>query len=156
MKAKRSLAVFSLLLCLTVAFIFSQSMLDKQASAAQSGWVTAVLHQLLDPQGSIPAETFHHWIRKTAHFVEFAALGMVTLGFVWNLEILTQRSWQILKLYLPLAVAVADEYIQYFTGRGSQVTDVVLDYAGALTGLGAAWLLVLLLRKIKKANGLGG
>ena len=37
-------------------------------------------------------------------------------------------------LFYVLAVAVSDEFIQYFSGRGSSVVDVVIDFSGATIG----------------------
>ena len=52
---------------------------------------------------------------------------------------------------LALAAAVVDESIQLVAdGRGAQVQDILLDAAGSLTGLLAAWLLATLLRLIHK------
>jgi len=35
-----------------------------------------------------------------------------------------------------LAIAVADEYAQAFVGRTSLAVDVVIDFSGALAGIG--------------------
>ena len=48
-----------------------------------------------------------------------------------------------------LFTAVTDEFIQSFTGRGSSVRDVMLDFSGALTGI---LLTVFLSAIIKKCN----
>ena len=46
-------------------------------------------------------------------------------------------------LFLLLAVAVIDEYIQSFTGRISSVKDILIDFGGGVTGLGLVSLAVL-------------
>ncbi|MEG1550746.1 MAG: VanZ family protein, partial [Oscillospiraceae bacterium] len=50
-----------------------------------------------------------------------------------------QNLWNILSSVL--AIAVVDEAIQIFSGRGPAVQDVILDFCGALVGV----LLVLLI-----------
>ncbi|MBQ7339146.1 MAG: VanZ family protein, partial [Clostridia bacterium] len=51
-------------------------------------------------------------------------------------------------LLFSLLTAVTDEYIQSFTGRTSSVSDVLLDFSGALCGLGLTALTVYLVRRI--------
>ena len=150
MKAKRLFYLFTVLSCLVVAFIFSQSILDRQESAAQSGFFAAFFQRLLDPQGYIDSEVFHGFIRKAAHFAEFFILGVFTAASTIQLGYIHGRRYITAPMLLTLATAVADEYLQFFTGRGSQVTDVVLDYSGALTGLAATALLLYILRKLRQ------
>ena len=52
-------------------------------------------------------------------------------------------------ILVVLLVAVTDESIQNFTGRGSQVTDVMLDFFGAVAGVGFLWLLCGLISRKK-------
>ena len=47
-------------------------------------------------------------------------------------------------------VFIKDEFIQSFTGRGSSVRDVVLDFCGALTGMLLTFLLAELIRSLKR------
>ena len=65
--------------------------------------------------------------------------------------LLCQRGLQgsVNSLFAGLAVAVTDETIQIFSGRGSQVLDVVLDFSGALTGILLVSLLIPLIEKRK-------
>lgn len=154
MKAKRLFILFAVLACLVVAFIFCQSILDRQESAAQSGIFAAFFQRLLDPHGRIDSEVFHGFIRKTAHFVEFFTLGLFTAAATINLGCIKGRRYVAAPMLLTLATAVADEYLQFFTGRGSQVTDVVLDYSGALTGLATAALLSYILTKMRQKRGM--
>jgi len=53
-------------------------------------------------------------------------------------------------LFGTLLAAVTDEFIQSFTGRGSSVRDVVLDFCGALTGMLLTFLLAELIRSLKR------
>ena len=128
--------LFAVLTALIIAFIWHNSCMSGEESGAQSGAVTEFLQSILDPDGKIPTDRFHHFVRKTAHFVEFALLGALTAGLFWRLRRQTGRAFFSLPVLMVLLVAVLDEYIQNFTGRGSAVTDVMLDFSGGLTGLG--------------------
>lgn len=128
--------LFALLSVFAACFIFSQSLLSGEESGGLSSKVMAFLRPVLDPNGAIPEEVLHLMIRKAAHFTEFAVLGLCVGGFTVNLGLLRHRRYVALPMLLTLCVAVCDEFLQYFTGRGSMVTDVVLDYAGALSALG--------------------
>ena len=138
--AKRRAILYGVLSLAVMGFIFSQSILSKESSGGLSARVAAFLHPLLDPNGWISGESFHFLVRKAAHFTEFAILGLCLGGFSRNLGILRIRRYIALPMMLALGVAVGDEFLQYFTGRGSMVNDVVLDYAGAMTGLAVSWL----------------
>lgn len=151
-KSKRAVVLYGIASLLVLAVIYSQSLFTREASGNLSGFVLRVLKPLLDPNDRIDHDLFHFWIRKSAHFIEFSALGLCLGGFSVHLGILRNRRYIALPMLLGLGVAVSDEYLQYFTGRGSMVTDVVLDYAGALTGLLLAWLFFLIRRNGKKAK----
>ncbi|MDR0220601.1 MAG: VanZ family protein [Lachnospiraceae bacterium] len=75
------------------------------------------------------------FIRKTAHFLEYALLAALMYGIalVWE-----KKGWRAVLLVFLLAVllAAADEWHQTFVpGRGGSARDVVLDSAGALCGM---------------------
>ena len=86
-----------------------------------------------------------HLVRKTAHFTEYALLGLL-LRFCLQSWIGNKKrhllpvSWMIGTLY-----AVTDELHQLLTdGRAGQWTDVVLDSSGVLTGAVIASVVVVL------------
>ena len=70
----------------------------------------------------VPQHNLDYNIRKLAHFLEFAILGVI----LCNVYAATGYI-----LFLGLAVAVSDEYIQLHSpGRSALVTDVILDFSG--------------------------
>ena len=133
--------VFAVLSFLTMCFIFCQSILSMEASANMSTGFMVLLKPILDPNGIFSNEIFHHYLRKWAHFTEFAVFGCLFCCFTVNLGKILNRKYVALAFLVPLAVAVCDEFIQYFTGRGSMVTDVVIDFAGGSFGALFAWLI---------------
>lgn len=103
------LAVLALLL---LFFIFSNSAQSRSESIDQNRALMAFFKPLLDPQGRIGDSTFHHYLRKAAHFTEFAALGFSLMGFsgclLWKGE---KKQWLLMPLLASLLVAVTDEII---------------------------------------------
>lgn len=101
-----------------------------------------------------------HLVRKLAHFVEFGALGC-ELALLTVLRKRVRLQPVINCLFIGLAVAVIDETIQIISNRGSQVSDVLLDFSdvlldfsGAVTGivfvLLIRWLVVAIRRKRRR------
>ena len=131
-----------LVLIATLCFIWSNSMVGKEGSASLSRTVTAWLNGI-----GIPVT--EHFVRKAAHFCEFGLLGCELMLLFW---LRSGVRFQNLcnAAFAALLSAVTDETIQIFSGRGSQVQDVVLDFAGALTGILFTHLLIRETEKRKK------
>ena len=136
MKRQQLARILTLALCLGIWwFIFSNSMMNGEASTVRSDAVTGWVNQLLEILGLGTVGSF--LIRKVAHFAEFAALG-------WSLALaadcwfpsapLSRRSG--LAVLVGAASAAADEGIQLFSqGRSARLTDLLIDGAGVLAGL---------------------
>ena len=128
-----------LVLIATLCFIWSNSLVGKEGSASLSRTVTAWLNGI-----GIPVT--EHFVRKSAHFCEFGLLGCELILLFWlrsgvHFQNLCNAA------FAALLSAVTDETIQSFSGRGSQVLDVVLDFSGALTGILLVSLLMIEKRK---------
>lgn len=149
MKAKRLTWLFGALSVLMVAFIWSHSMMSRAQSSGESLSVLAWLAPMFKAVGITDEETAHGLLRKLAHFAEFAALGAFLGGFTVNLGHLRGQRFISLPLLMVLSVAVADEFIQLFSGRAAMVQDVVLDFAGGVAGFGFAGLCCLVLKMCK-------
>lgn len=148
-KTKKLLPILLLIIILaTVAFIWSNSMPSIPESKAESLEVVEVVKPVLEPIVG-PGNVTDHLVRKLAHFVEFGVLGCELMQLV---IVRKRRGVQPLIncLFAGLAVAVIDETIQIFSGRGSQVQDVWLDFAGAATGLFFVLLISFIVRAIRK------
>ena len=126
------LGLLGLLIVLTLGFIWGNSLKSIPESQEVSLSLLDLLSPFLDAVFG-PGRITDHLLRKAAHFSEFALLGAeLRLLFL----LLGQRGLQGLSnaLFAGLAAGVADETIQLFSDRGSQVADVVLDFSGALFG----------------------
>ncbi len=137
--------ILSILIVITLGFIWGNSMLPAEDSSEISGSLMIFVEDFLEriiPGYSPAQDTSDTLIRKLAHFTEFMILGIE----------LTILLYQLLKrnLILPpfcgLLAAVCDETIQIFSdGRSSQISDVWIDFGGVLLG----FLLVLLISWIR-------
>ena len=130
-----------LVLIATLCFIWSNSMVGKEGSASLSRTVTAWLNGI-----GIPVT--EHFVRKSAHFCEFGLLGC-ELILLFRLRSGVRFQDLCNAAFAALLSAVTDETIQIFSGRGSQVQDVVLDFSGALTGILLMSFIIQLIEKRK-------
>lgn len=131
---KRWNIVLVLLLALTLAFIWGNSLLPWTESQEISRGLLAELCAALETVGLHLDPQNDHWLRKMAHFGEFAVLGAELCALLFlNRRVRLQGFVNC--AFAGLAVAVTDEALQLLSNRGSQVQDVLLDFAGFLTGL---------------------
>ena len=124
-----------------VAFIFINSALPAEESAETSGGLLGFINGIFAACG-FGFELSHNLLRKIAHFVEFFAVGA---AFLFTLASFTKnlKAHIIKPMFAGLLVAVIDETIQLFPqGRSSQVSDVVLDFAGAFCGIMITWFII--------------
>ena len=129
-------------------FIFGHSAMPAETSAQESGEVTGFLQRIAGFLG-IELMLADNLIRKAAHFCEYCAYG-----FMVSATYCSYRKRLILNL--PIAfltfvfTALVDESIQFFSpGRSAQVSDVWLDFCGAVTGLLFFAFCAYISRKIK-------
>lgn len=87
------------------------------------------------------ASKIDHPIRKLAHATEYAVLSMLLTG-MWGSYGLQGRR-QFMTSWVSTAIyASTDEIHQLFVpGRSGQVTDVLIDSAGALIGILMVWMI---------------
>ena len=146
--------IFALLALALICFIFSNSALPREESAAQSLSLVHILKPIFDPHDRIPEDTFHNYVRKAAHFAEFAALGFSLMGLS---DCLPWKGRKKQRLLMPplasLLVAAADEIVQIFSPlRGPGVKDVLLDFCGAAFGVACMLTLLLLIRRHREKH----
>ena len=142
-----------LLILLTLAFIWGNSLLPRTESQEISRGLLAEICAALETVGLHIDPQNDHWLRKLAHFSEFGLLGVELCLLLW---LNRQKSVQgfINCAFAGLAVAVTDEALQLISHRGSQVQDVLLDFAGFVTGLVLWALLWFAAEKIRLRKGL--
>ena len=153
MKTTTKKRILFIIICAVTLAIWGMSLLNSNVSLKQSEIIVEPMMDQITSSGDILSrfptpgnwtDFFTRLIRKSAHFLEFALLGMLWGGYS-----------RLKKLRLPwlygLVVAAIDETIQYFVpGRCPGVWDVVLDYAGYLFGFGLVVLFATWIRKKTK------
>lgn len=145
LKQNPKLARLTLLSIVWILVIFSFSLQNGEESGALSGGIVAWIVGLFFPEDFTYIELVHFLVRKAAHFTEYFILGVLLSLTVreakWNRVLLAP--W-----VLGTLVASCDETIQLFSdGRAGQVTDVMLDSSGVLTGCVVLMLVVLYLKR---------
>lgn len=115
-----------------ILFIWGNSMQSGVQSGAASGQITEFINEIFaDGDAVVVTE---HFIRKMAHFTEYAVLGVLTVLMLQQKRKLNKR-YGALMLTIGCVTAVLDEMIQYFTpGRFCAVTDMLIDMSGVLCG----------------------
>ena len=149
--------VSAVAVALWMAVIFWFSAQNGQSSGSMSAGITQAVARFLTPgfdslsplaQAEV-VEALHLFVRKAAHFSEYAVLGVLTAN-----ALRTYRLKHGLRFLLPVSVcflyAVSDEFHQSFVvGRAGRLSDVLLDTAGAVTGVAVFLAARYVLRKIK-------
>ena len=134
MKITKRQCFWSAAAVLYVLFIFSNSMKNADLSSADSGAVLRLVQQVLAAGGVDGTIITEHVIRKTAHFTIYMCLGFwasCTLGRRKLMSVKTAAALGFCFLY-----ACTDELHQYFVpGRACRFKDVMIDTAGAFTGI---------------------
>ena len=119
-------------IAIAVAIFLFSSQPAEISNETSKGALRKLLELFLGESTDALIRQYNHPLRKAAHFTLYAMLGFSLTGVF-------QHQRRVHKL--PLAViasaafAALDELHQHFVeGRGPQVTDVLLDTAGAATG----------------------
>ncbi len=141
MKRKFLLIVFIVLTLLWTVFIHSNSLESGTVSDEKSSFVTEVVNSIASTVG-IKQQISHSTIRTLAHFSEFAILSLLlcadilialfSLFFKKPLSFIWASSTAV---GICFFVACVDELLQKLSdGRATQLSDVLTDTLGALTG----------------------
>jgi len=135
-------------------FIWSNSLKPGNVSGEMSGSVLRFINDIL---GNIsPNLTLSHlFVRKMAHFLEFAVLSVLfclSCYFLFAVDKTINKSLFIfISLPASFMVAAIDETIQLFVeGRAGKFTDVLIDTSGALCAVLIFFLVVCLKNKLHR------
>lgn len=125
---------------LALLFIFHNSMFSIAQSDLQSGFVLGVLNRFFAANGlNVVVTQFK--VRILAHFIEYFIFGCLFTVAIQMIE-KRQNGFLFPELFFFLAFPVADETIQlYSPGRGSSVSDVLIDFASCVVGMSLCHLI---------------
>lgn len=86
-------------------------------------------------------DKLNHIVRKGAHFSAYLILAVLIYNYVSQRKITGWKS-VVLVIFLCVLYAISDEVHQLFVeGRSGQLSDVLIDSIGAVTGMGVYKLL---------------
>jgi VanZ family protein len=128
-----------LILWIGVIFLLSSN----QGSMAETSRFIRPIIEFFFPSAS--PNTFlliHAFIRKTAHFVEYAVLAMFAAKALFSSSVPPLRNyWHVFSILLVLIVAAIDETNQStnFSRTGSG-WDVLLDLSGGIAAICLLWI----------------
>lgn len=127
-KRKTIHIVLAVIIVAALCFIWINSIMPGDVSGGFSRMITVFVQKLFGNNTVIT----EHRIRKLAHGLEFALLGVV-FSLFW-FEKLKNRV--VLIEFCGLFAALCDETIQLFSdGRTSQVKDIWIDFTGFTAGV---------------------
>ena len=163
----RVIAILSIVAVIAMCgFIFFMSARPADESDAMSlGIVGRIIGFIIPGYDQMSAadqlywqQTLNYPVRKTAHFLEYAALGALMLNMIVQvtraqgrnpravLKRLAAEAWALSTIY-----AATDEVHQLFvSGRTGKPTDVLIDSAGVLVGVLFVALIVHVVYKRKR------
>ena len=138
-----------IVIALTVAFIWGNSMIPKKESAEGSGKIFGFIQPILDAVFGAGVIT-HDIFRKMAHFTEFSLLALEVVALLILIKKFNIFG-AIIAMGGGLIVAVIDEVIQISSNRGASVVDVLIDFLGVLFITLISYLIFkLVLKKLNK------
>ena len=125
------------LVVLWMALIFYLSHKPATESNELSKGITEIIVETVEKVTTdvdIEVERFNHIVRKNAHFFSYLVLGILVTNGLISSEIKRYIGYALL---ICVLYAISDEIHQiYVPGRSGQIKDVVIDSAGALSGIG--------------------
>lgn len=129
-------------------FIFGNSFADYDISHNTSDSVSDIIL----PDKYSDSETVLLIVRKLAHLIEYAVLGIAVMVLVEFNEFDFRKKLYAAAFFYVLMVAVLDEHIQSFSDRSSSTGDILLDFFGALIGFAIVITINFIYMKFKKGK----
>ena len=130
-----------ILITANILFIWGNSMLSQEQSRSLSTFFHNILGRIFDSAGGGDVVS-HHMVRKLAHVFEYLVLS-VQLTLFFGKPRLKNCA---MIIAAGVLVAIIDETIQIFSGRGPAVKDVLIDTVGCLIG----FLIIMLIKQLRK------
>ena len=123
--------VLMVAMVLTVLSFFVQSALPPEASSAESDAVSDAIEPII-PSDTPVGEFVHPNIRKIGHFAEFGLFGIEAALYLF-FYVKRKRLGIICSFICAQFIALCDETVQIFSGRGPEISDVWIDIFGFST-----------------------
>lgn len=139
-KKSRLIFIFLSIIFMIIIFMFSSE--NGSDSQNTSGIITEFVaksmvddfKKLSESDKNDILDTISYLVRKTAHYSIYTSLGFCISCAFGRRKALSRKS--LYSLLICFAYACSDEFHQYFVPeRSCQLTDVLIDTSGALTGI---------------------
>lgn len=146
-KNKKLIVFLPVIIWMLIIFLFSNQPATKSGEMSQgiTEVITNIVGRVVNPSLSI--DTLEHFIRKSAHFLEYLMLGLLVcnaLGYKRKINWIRI----IVCVVICILYAASDEIHQLFVdGRSGRVLDVLIDSAGACCGIGIRMIYRLVLHE---------
>lgn len=150
--------IFLVLTICWLVLIFGFSARDADTSGQDSGRIGRMIGECFVPGfrewSDVKQEQFVEAVdfpvRKTAHATEYAILGMLMFGTIYE-EKKSKVHNYVLSWIFGTCYAATDEFHQLFVpGRSGQIRDVMIDSSGVLAGLLVIYIVMWI--KMRKAH----
>jgi VanZ family protein len=118
-----------------IFFLSSQQAADSnQLSTGITKFIMDLISGIF-PGLSPQVQWLNHIVRKNAHFIAYLILGLLQVNALY-LNGKRGRQAFVLALLISFLYAASDEFHQTFVpGRSGELRDVLIDTAGAITGI---------------------
>ncbi len=128
------------LLWMAAIFYFST---DTFSGEQTGSWLRRIVSFVYPGVTEGQFEALHFYVRKAAHFTEYALLALLLFRAFRGRAIARWRwSWAAGSLLIVVLYALSDEYHQTFTrSRVGSIYDSLTDVAGGVSALLALWLI---------------
>ena len=132
---RSSLLLWTVAFCVWVLFIWGHSLVPGAQSSLESDTAVSFLGAVFDAFGVTDAHLMTLIVRKGAHVLEYAVLGLLARGMLLSRH--RERGGAVMPVGLLVAlIPVVDECIQRFVpGRSGRIGDVLIDLAGVCVGV---------------------
>lgn len=153
MKIYRIMSWVAVIVWMCVIFYLSDQVASdsSQLSSGITEFIMNGMNQIL-PKLQLELVEMSFFVRKAAHFTAYFILGALLLHACWHSGFSGVRGI-VLSFIIAVLYAISDEVHQLFVpGRSGEIRDVVIDSAGALSGIFVCLVIWLIARRWKKSK----
>ena len=126
----RIILIILILLWMYIVFGFSGQ------NGEESSGISFKISMLLTRNNEEISRTIEPYVRKIAHFSEYAVGGILIFLLLLTFEKISPMIRNILSIIITIIYAITDEVHQVFIpGREGKIIDVYIDTLGIITGI---------------------
>ena len=126
----RIILIILILLWMYIVFGFSGQ------NGEESSGISFKISMLLTRNNEEISKTIEPYIRKIAHFSEYAVGGILIFLLILTFEKISPKVRNISSIIITIIYAIFDEVHQLFVpGREGKIVDVYIDTLGIITGI---------------------